>query len=238
MCYTISTMGYNISTMYIWRYFNNECECPMCKIKQIVERDLADQYLSEAVMEDAERAKVNKFGFCQNHYDLLYAGRNKLGLALQMSTRLNRLIELTKPVDDDKKALKLTKKLKENTESCIICDKMEFHMERYFATVPALYKDDTKFRDKNFNEVNGFCYPHFIRLVENSKKAGKYQQQFLQVLIEKEKQSLTKLKNEIDEFTLAFDYRNKTLPSKESSVSLKTCRLKVYGDFPLPPERK
>ena len=60
-------MGYNISTMYIWRYFNNECECPMCKIKQIVERDLADQYLSEAVMEDAERAKVNKFGFCQSH---------------------------------------------------------------------------------------------------------------------------------------------------------------------------
>jgi hypothetical protein len=43
----------------------------MCKIKQIVERDLADQYLSEAVMEDAERAKVNKLGFCQSHYDLL-----------------------------------------------------------------------------------------------------------------------------------------------------------------------
>jgi hypothetical protein len=155
-----------------------------------------------------------------------------------MSTRLNRIIDLTKIVDDDKKALKLTKKLKENTESCIICDKIEFHMERYFKTVPALYKDDSKFRDKNFNEVNGFCYPHFIRLVENSAKAGKYSKQFLETIIEKEKASLTKLKEEIDEFTLAFDYRNKTLPSKESSVSLKTCRLKVYGDFPLPPERK
>ncbi|MBO5926027.1 MAG: hypothetical protein J6Q38_00500, partial [Clostridia bacterium] len=169
---------------------------------------------------------------------LLYAGRNKLGLALQISTRLNRIIDLTKPVNDDKKALKLTKKLKENTETCIICDKIEFHMERYFATVPALYRDDSKFREKNFNEVKGFCYPHFIRLVENSKKAGKYSQQFLDVLIQKEKESLIKLKSEIDEFTLAFDYRNKTLPSKESSVSLKTARLKLYGDFPLPPERK
>ena len=58
-------MSYNISTMYIWRHFNNECECPMCKIKQIVERDEADSHLNEAVMEDAERELVNKFGFCK-----------------------------------------------------------------------------------------------------------------------------------------------------------------------------
>ena len=133
---------------------------------------------------------------------------------------------------------KLTQKLKDNTETCIICDKIEFHMERYFKTVPALYHDDTKFREQNFNAVKGFCYPHFIRLVENSSKAGKYSKQFLETITQKERDSLTKLKEEIDEFTLAFDYRNKTLPSKESSASLKTCRLKVYGDFPLPPERK
>ncbi len=231
-------MGYNISTMYIWRYFNSECECPMCKIKQIVERDLADSYLSEAVMEDAERAKVNKFGFCSSHYDLLYAGRNKLGLALQLSTRLKRIIDLTKPISSEKEAVKTAKKLRENTESCIICDKIEFHMERYFKTVPALYKDEEKFRVKNFNEVTGFCYPHYIRLVENAKKAGKYSKEFLEVLSKKERESLEKLKSEIDEFTLAFDYRATSLPSKESAKSLKTARLKLYGDLPLPPERK
>ncbi len=237
MWYT-KRMSYNISTMYIWRYFNGECECPMCKIKQIVERDIADLYLSEAVMEDAERARVNKYGFCDKHYDLLYLGRSKLGLALQMSTRLNRLIDITKVVEDDKKAVKLTKKLKENTESCIICNKIEFHLERYFATVPALYRDDAKFREKNFKEVKGFCYPHFIRLVENSKKAGKYSKEFLNEIITKEQEYLTSLKQSIDEFTLAFDYRNTSLPSKESSASLKTARLRLYGDLSLPPERK
>ncbi len=224
--------------MYIWRYFNGECECPMCKIKQIVERDLADSYLSEAVMEDAERAKVNKFGFCSSHYDLLYVGRNKLGLALQMSTRLKRIIELTKPISNEKEAIKTAKKLRENTETCIICDKIEFHMERYFKTVPALYKDDAKFREKTFLTVNGFCYPHFIRLVENAKKAGKYSKEFLEILVSKQRESLEKLKGEIDDFTLAFDYRATSLPSKESAKSLKTTRLKLYGDLSLPPERK
>ena len=58
-------MGYNISTMHIWRMFNGECECPMCKLRVKTECDIAELYLSEAVMEDAEREKVNKYGFAK-----------------------------------------------------------------------------------------------------------------------------------------------------------------------------
>ena len=60
-------MAYNISTMHIWRLFNGNCECPMCKLRKKTESDIAELYLSEAVMEDAEREKVNKFGFCKDH---------------------------------------------------------------------------------------------------------------------------------------------------------------------------
>ena len=231
-------MSYNISTMYIWRYFNGECDCPMCKIKQIVERDLADSYLGEAVMEDAERERVNKLGFCEKHYDLLYLGKSKLGLALQISTRLNTLLKNTQPIKKGKDCAKESLKLKENTCSCIICSKMEFHLKRYFETVPKLYRDDSKFREQTFPTIKGFCYPHFVRLVENAKHAGKYTEDFLKIVYEKEIEHLTNLKKDVDDFTLAFDYRSKGLPTESSKIALKSARIRLYGELSLPPERK
>lgn len=210
----------------------------MCKIKQIVERDEADSHLNEAVMEDAERELVNKFGFCKHHYDLLYAGSSKLGLALQLSTRLNKIIKMTKTPKTAKEAEKLAKTLHEKTESCIICNKIEFNMKRYFETVPRLYHDDKKFREQNFESIKGFCYPHYIRLLENAKKAGKYSEQFLKTLSEKQLTSLEQLKTNVDEFTMAFDYRSKGNLPKEVASSLKTARVKLYGELSLPPERK
>ncbi len=230
-------MGYNISTMYIWRNFNGDCECPMCKIKQKIECDIADNYLSDAVMEDNERTQVNKFGFCEKHYDLLYLGKNKLGLALQISTRLNTLEKLIKTTPDIKKAVKVAETLKDNTCDCIICKKIEYHMVRYFETVARLYNDDEKFR-KSFTTIKGFCFPHFIRLLEVCKKAGKHVEEYINILFEKQRDSLKVLGKDLKEFTLAFDYRSNSLPSKSASTSLVKSYVKLYGDKPLPPERK
>jgi hypothetical protein len=229
-------MGYNISTMFIWRYFNDECECPMCKLKQKTECDIADAYLSEAVMEDLEREKVNKYGFCKDHYDLLYSGKNKLGLALQASTRLVSVDKLIKPIDV-KSAVKTAKKLKEHFSDCIICRKIEFNMKRYFETVARLYGDDEKFR-KQFESVKGFCYPDYIRLVENAPKAGKHAKEFLKVLYEKQKESAKELYNNLETFTLAFDYRSTSLPPKSAAQSLIQARIKFYGEKPTLPERR
>lgn len=229
-------MAYNISTMHIWRLFNGECECPMCKLKKKTECDIADAYLSEAVMEDAEREKVNKYGFCKDHYDLLYTGKNKLGLALQASTRLWKLDMKIKPVDV-KQAVKTAKKLREEINDCIICRKIEFHMSRYFETVARLYGDDEKFRNQ-FKTVKGFCYPDYIRLVENAPKAHKYAKEFLQVLYEKQKQSAEEVQKNLKDFTMAFDYRSASLPPKSASQSLVQARIKFYGEKPMLPERR
>ena len=230
-------MGYNISTMYIWRNFNNECECPMCKIRQKVECDIADSHLSEAVMEDHERELVNKYGFCEKHYDLLYSGKNKLGLALQISTRLTAIEKLLKSTPDIKKAVKVAESIKENTTDCIICRKIEYHMVRYYETVARLYNDDERFRSA-FTTIKGFCMPDFIRLLEVCKKAGKHTEEYLNILFEKQRGSLGILKEDLKEFTLAFDYRSQSLPSKNASVSLVKSYVKLYGDKPIPPERK
>ena len=229
-------MSYNISTMFIWRLFNEKCECPMCKLKQKTENDITESYLAEAVMEDAEREKVNKYGFCKEHYDLLYLGKNKLGLALQASTRLKTLDKKIKALDV-KNAVKTAKKLREEISDCIICRKIEFHMKRYFETVARLYGDDEKFR-RQFQTVKGFCYPDYIRLIENAPKAGKHAKEFLEVLYEKQKSSASEVYKNLEDFTMAFDYRSTSLPSKSASQSLIQTRIKFYGEKPVIPERK
>ena len=230
------SMAYNISTMHIWRLFNGDCECPMCKLKQKTENDICELYLSEAVMEDAERAKVNKYGFCKEHYDLLYSGRNKLGLALQSNTRLKTLDKLIKPVDV-KSAVKTAKKLREEISGCIICDRIEYNMKRYFETVARLYGDDDRFR-KQFCSIKGFCYPDYVRLVENAPKAGKYAKEFLEVLYQKQKESAEEVLKNLEDFAFAFDYRSSSLPSKTASQALLQTRVKFYGEKPVVPERK
>lgn len=224
--------------MFIWQYFNSECECPMCRLRQKTESDYAETYLSEAVMEDDERMRVNKFGFCKEHYDLLYTGRNKLGLALQISTRIKTLNHYVKEVKDVKSAKKLAEKLKESTSECVICRKIEFNMKRYFETVCALYGDDEKFREKSFKSVNGFCFPCYIRLLENVNKAGKYAPELLKDLYTIQKKSINLLDSDVTEFTMAFDYHSTSLPTEKAASSLKRARVKLYGEKSLPPERR
>ncbi len=231
-------MSYNISTMFIWQYFNNECECPTCRLRQKTESDCADTYLSEAVMEDAERMRVNKYGFCKDHYDLLYSGRNKLGVALQISTRIKTLNRYLNQPKDAKSAKKLAETLKAETCDCVICRKIEFNMKRYYETVCKLYGDDEKFREKSFKSVNGFCFPCYIRLLENVGKAGKYAPELIANLHEKMQNSVNSLDKAITEFTMAFDYHSSGLPSEKASSSLRRARIKLYGEKPLPPERK
>ena len=231
-------MSYNISTMFIWQYFNNECLCPTCRLRQKTESDLADTYLSEAVMEDAERMRVNKYGFCKEHYDLLYSGRNKLGVALQISTRLKTLKRYLKQVKDVKSAKKLAETLRQETCNCVICRKIEFNMKRYYETVCALYGDDEKFRTVNFKEIRGFCFPCYIRLLENVNKAGKHAPELLADLHQKMTDSVDDLDSSITDFTMAFDYHSSGLPSEKASSSLRRARVKLYGEKPLPPERK
>lgn len=231
-------MSYNISTMFIWQYFNNECDCPTCRLRQKTERDLVDSYLNEAVMVDAERERVNKYGFCKDHFDLLYSGRNKLGVALQISTRLKTLKKRIKQPKDAKQAKKLAEALKNETCNCIICRKIEFNMKRYYETVCALYGDDEKFRNENFKQVKGFCFNCYIRLLENANKAGKYAPELLADLHNAMTNSVNDLDKTITDFTMAFDYHSTGLPSEKASKSLQTARTKFYGEKPLPPERK
>ena len=210
-------MSYSISTMFVWRFFNDEYDCPICKLKSKIESDLIDLYLSEAVMEDDERKLVNEYGFCQNHYDVMYSSKNKLGLALQVKSRLNTINEQIKLPKDYKQAKKQAEILDKKTCSCIICKRLNATMDRYYQTIAKMYDKEEKFKNENFKQVKGFCLTHYTKLLEHSNYAKSSCNEFLKAIYEKAKAYANSLYENVDNFTLTFDYRNNKLPDKETA---------------------
>ena len=99
-------MHYHIGTMLIDENFDGREECPVCRIQKKIDERLTEQYLGEGVMEDDTRKEVNKLGFCLHHYSKLYSSRSKLGLALQVSTRLNTVSSNVEKAKNSKTAKK------------------------------------------------------------------------------------------------------------------------------------
>ena len=230
-------MSYSISTLLVWRYFDNQCDCPLCKIKNKIESDLINLYLNEAVMEDDERHLVNKYGFCKDHFDLLYSGANKLGLALQMKTRLYTINKEITLIKDVKTAKKTALKLQEKLSTCLICARIDGNMDRYYKTICQMYNNEEKFRNA-FKEINGLCLNHYASLLEYSNNAKGYSQEFLSIIYEKTKNYAENLYQHLDDFTFAFDYRSAKKPDKTATESLRKSRYFFYGEPPTPPTIK
>ncbi len=221
-------MSYSISTMFVWRFFNDEYDCPICKLKSKIESDLIDLYLSEAVMEDDERKLVNEYGFCQNHYDVMYSSKNKLGLALQLKSRLYTINEQIKLPKDYNQAKKQAEILDKKTCSCIICKRLNATMDRYYQTIAKMFDKEEKFKNENFKQVKGLCLTHYTKLLEHANYAKSSCNEFLKVIYEKAKAYANSLYENVDKFTLTFDYRNNKLPDKETASALKRARYYFY----------
>ena len=122
-------MGYHIDTGLIYEKFSTKCDCPLCEIQQIVEEQFLHEFLNDAVMEDNTRIKVGKKGFCEKHFDMLYSRPNKLSVALQVGTRLEKIAPEFAVTSGNAK--KLAQKLHALTGSCAICDFVEESMVKY-----------------------------------------------------------------------------------------------------------
>jgi len=221
-------MKYSISTIPIYDRFNSTSLCALCDIEYTTNKQLIDQFLDEAVMEDHVRAKVNKLGFCKYHYDKLYEGQSKLGLALQSSTRLTTIFNAIKPIDNLKQAKKQVEELEKLTCNCTICEILDDHMARYEETVAKMFLAEEDFRNILPKEKS-ICLPHYINLLKQSAKAGKYADQFIKTINEITRNSTNILSSEIRKFCTMFDYRNKGKPMGEERLSLQKNRIKLYG---------
>lgn len=223
-------MHYHIGTMLIDENFDGKEECPICRIQKKIDERLTDQYLGEGVMEDDTRKEVNKLGFCLHHYSKLYASRSKLGLALQVSTRLNTVMSNVEKAKNTKTAKKQADNILNLGKTCVVCKYLESHMIRYYKTVAQVYHNVDSFK-KRLKETPGFCLEHYAELLNYSSHAGSSQEEYLTDLYNVMSKLLSSIKENIDDFCIHNDYRNIGKPiSKEAKESLKTASYVFYGE--------
>lgn len=222
-------MRYQINTALILQEFTKlDSECPLCEMRSIIENNVVEQYLNEAVMAKTTRQVVNEKGFCEAHFDMLFAGQSKLGLALQCITRMNVLKENLKTPSTAKGAVKQAEKLVAAEKTCVICDTVEDHMQRYYKTVAQLYFEEEDFRDiLGFSK--GFCLKDYAQLILNSKFASFKATEYVKLLANIEMKSVEKVQNDLQWFCDRHDFRNAGKPLGAAEDALPRTRQKIYG---------
>jgi len=95
------------------------------------------------------------------------------------------------------------------TESCFVCERVDWAMERLLATVCRLWEQEREFRAL-FESQEYLCLPHFSQLAQiatksMSKKAVPDFQKAASVLCRKQ---LAELRTDVSHFCQMFDYRN------------------------------
>lgn len=200
-------MQYHIQTDPIWEAFRTDCDCPFCQIYAKSESRLVEQYLNEAVMEPDYRVMVNKYGFCRDHLKKLFAGKNKLGLSLQLHTRTQQIRSQIRPCGSYKQAQKQAAELEKTMDTCVICNSVDEMMFRYACTVAQMYACEEEFRNV-FRKSGGFCLPHYTLLLRCSDKAGAKTKAYLSELVALQNRALDRTCHSLDCFAQKFDYRN------------------------------
>lgn len=225
-------MGYHIDTALIYDKFKVDCECPLCEIRRVAEKQFVYEFLNDAVMEENTRAMVNQKGFCKEHFSMLFKSQNKLSLALQLSTHFSEnLLANIKGIENKKQAKKQVEYLSQTIDSCVICDLLEESMKRYYKTVAQLYSKEKQFTVL-FNNSKGFCLEHYQMLLKYSNSAGLSQKTYIKALSKVMTDNLNRIYKEILTFCDSFDYRNAFKPLGTAETAVLRTGIKLYGKTP------
>ena len=221
-------MAYHIDTGLIKDKFNTDCECVLCEIKKIVEEQFLHEFLNDAVMEDNTRIKVGKKGFCARHFDMLFARQNKLSVALQIGTRIEKMQSLIEPQKNVRSAVKQAQALIKSTNTCVVCDLVEESMVKYYKTIAQMFERERNFF-KTIISSKGFCLTHYAELLKYSRHAGFASKEYVNILGNTQKRNIERLKQDLKKFCDKHDYRNALEPLGSAETALPRTREKLYG---------
>ena len=226
-------MAEQIYTIPVNDAFDSGCECPVCAMNRELENNAIEYTMGPSYMEDDNRALTDKMGFCPHHTRLLYAQKNRLGLALMLKTHTDKTIKEMKELAAKGSAPKSSFFGKSQTEApvveyvkklestCFICDRMEQMFERYIDTIFHMWKKDPAFPEK-FRSCKGFCTYHYGLLYEKSsgKLKGDALSSFIDALNKVYFDNMERVNEDISWFIDKFDYRYKNEPWKNSKDAL------------------
>lgn len=224
-------MKEQIYTIPVNDAYRSECACPLCYLRAGVEDNALDFYLGASLMEPDTRIATNRSGFCHEHLTKMYDREiNRLGLGLMLHTHMKELNSdlgkaMKKAVPDKrtmlkgrdadfkKKLLELGDLIEKRADACVICDKIEFTMDRYLDVLLWMYFEDGQFRQA-FSAKRNHCLKHIAFLLRGAAKYLSQNQaaEFVSELILQHSLALGEMVDDVEWFTLKFDYRNKEKP--------------------------
>lgn len=249
-------MKEHIDTIPLNDAFDAGDECPFCFLERKAEQSTMRYVAGDGAsyMEPDARAETDRAGFCTGHMKKLYDYGNALGSALILQTHYAGLLEefryekanFVLPEKRSLFAKKLQQKdapywlrLRQRTESCFICQRVAYHMDRYYTTFFALLKEK-EFREK-VEHSKGFCLRHFSQMMEKAETGlpNAQREWFYPAVLELMEKNLIRVKEDLDWLIAKYDYRNAGADWKNSKDALSRSMQKVQGLYPTdPPYRK
>lgn len=237
-------MKEQLYTIPVTDAFQSDCECPLCKMKLELEQNAIEYTLGPSYMEDDNRALTDEMGFCEKHIEHLYQQKNRLGLALILSTHMAKvtkdLKELSVPASPSGKSF-LKKKsnstapgdyVNKLSQNCFICNRINKTFDRYIDTIFHLYKKDTAFSSK-ITSSKGFCTYHYALLFDRASDflAKDQLEHFLNDIQSVYFSNMERMQKDIEWFINKFDYRYQNEPWKNSKDALPRTILKTHSSI-------
>jgi hypothetical protein len=156
-------------------------ECPLCFLQASAEKALLTSLQHSRAMQPDVRVRTNREGFCPEHLRRLYAGENKLGLALTAHTRLQHVIaEAAAALEDAARAAggrdarpaagRAAARLSALGATCYVCGLLLQDSQRYRFTILYLWSKDPEF-PAVFRASRGFCIPHFAAMTDEAARS-------------------------------------------------------------------
>ncbi len=242
-------MKEQIFTIPVNDAFDAHDECPFCFLERDAEQRTLRYVLGPGAsyMEPEVRGATDRVGFCTGHMKKVYDYGNTLGSALILQTYFACLLEefeaeaekftmppkrsifpARKKAEDDPLWQRLGKKV----DSCFLCDRLAYNMDRYYHTFFVMIKDG-EFREKVAGS-KGFCLRHFAGLLEAAEQRLPNEQRewFYRTAFSLMDENLRRVKADLDWLIAKYDYRNAGADWKNSRDALQRTMQKLQGGYP------
>ena len=233
-------MAEQLYTIPVNDAFAADCECPLCLMAKELEKNAIEFTMGPSYMEDDNREVTDKLGFCPKHIRMMYADKNKLGVALMLNTHMNKTNKDLKALaNKDKPTAKgllsrkkdkspVVKYIEELESNCFVCQRIDPVFERYVHTIFHMWKKDPEFKEKLKNS-KGFCTYHYAVLYDKGAEHLNQSQydEFIAVLNDIYFENMERVNGDVSWFIDKHDYRNKEADWKNSKDSIQRAIIKT-----------
>ncbi len=232
-------MKHHIYSIPLTEALEAKCGCILCNLEEKFEEQAVDYFLGASMMEPDAREITNEKGFCGRHLKKLFEKPNKLSLALTLETHVK---ELEENLDIHKKEGHFSKEstayltseaMYKSVRSCALCDKFNAQLDKAAGNIAYLWAKNDDFRIMLEKTDDVLCLEHCalaIKMCDGEISAFK-KNDYINMLIKKQKKLLSALHENLHNFTLSFDYRNSGKPLTPEEKSSVQTAVKYLGKY-------